>query len=142
MMPEAHTVRLTIPSTYDYVACARSVIVGAVAARSSLVSDRLEDLMWVVSEAVTNAIEANLVTDPDEMVEIRCDIEPGKVKLRVADAGPGLPESTEIADVATAAQIDREGAIGLPLMKHLSDDLSYSSDVTGTVIHLELRQAG
>ncbi len=141
-MSEAHTVRLTIPSKFDYVACARSIIVGAVEARSSLVAERLEDLMWVVSEAVTNAIEANLVTDPEEVVEIRCDIEPGRVKLSVADAGPGLPESTEIQDVSSAARLDREGAIGLPLMKHLSDDLSYSSDMSGTVINLELRQTG
>ena len=146
-------VEVEIPSRVDLVAVVRMVVAAASAAVDALHGDRLDDLRVVVSEATTNAIEANLLAgararaagpdgggDGTGRVLVRCEAEPGVVRLQVSDEGPGMPDPLEIPAMGDPERLTLEGGFGIPLMRQLADRASFDSGPDGTVVDLELRQ--
>lgn len=139
---EGALVEVEIPSRVDLVAVVRMVVAATSAAVDALHGDRLDDLRVVVSEATTNAIEANLVNGgPDGRVLVRCEAEPGLVRLLVHDEGAGMPDPLHIPAMGDPERLSFEGGFGIPLMRQLSDRAEFSSGPAGTVVSLELRQA-
>lgn len=138
---EGALVEVEIPSRVDLVAVVRMVVAAASAAVDALHGDRLDDLRVVVSEATTNAIEANLLNgEVDGRVLVRCEAEPGVVRLRVHDEGAGMPEPLHIPAIGDPERLNLEGGFGIPLMRQLSDRAEFDSGPEGTVVSLELRQ--
>jgi len=134
-------VEISIPSRMDFVSIVRMIVTAATNVTDSLHDERVEDLRWVTSEATTNAIEANLHNSGGR-VHIRCELHQGLVRLVVVDEGPGMPELNDIANIKNAAETQTEGAIGIPLMKHLSNVWNFTSGSDGTRVEMELHQAG
>jgi anti-sigma regulatory factor (Ser/Thr protein kinase) len=134
-------VEVEIPSRVDLVAVVRMVVAAASSAVEALHGDRLDDLRVVVSEATTNAIEANLLAGgTDGRVVVRCEAEPGVVRLRVRDEGHGMPDPLEIPAMGDPDRLSMEGGFGIPLMRQLSDRATFHTGPEGTVVSLELRQ--
>lgn len=141
-MQEA-VIEVEIPSRVDLVAVVRMVVAAASSAVDALHGDRLDDLRVVVSEATTNAIEANLLRGgPDGRVLVRCEAQPGLVRLRVCDEGVGMPDALDVIPaMSDPERLDLEGGFGIPLMRQLSDSAKFSTGPDGTVVSLEIRQS-
>ncbi|MEM8924182.1 MAG: ATP-binding protein [Actinomycetota bacterium] len=137
---ERGLVEIEIPSRVDMVAVVRMIVAAATNAVDAINGDRLDDLRWVTSEATTNAIEANLSSDPDGRVRVRCEVASGSVYLSVTDEGPGFSEPPSVPDMSDPARLLIEGAFGVPLMQHLSSALSFHSGGSGTTVEMELHQ--
>jgi anti-sigma regulatory factor (Ser/Thr protein kinase) len=134
-------IEVEIPSRVDFLAVGRMVVAAASAAVDALQGDRLDDLRVVVSEATTNAIEANLLGGgTDGRVLVRCEARPGLVRLRVQDEGAGMVDAEVMPDIDDPERLAFEGGFGIPLMYQLSDSARFDTGTDGTVVDLELRQ--
>ncbi len=133
-------VELELPARPEVVALAR-LVVGAVAAVEPLFDEaRGADLRLAVSEACTNAIQAQLAgregSDRDAPIVLRCSVKDGKIKLAVQDHGggfdpKGLPEHPAVTD---PARLDFEGGLGIPIIRLLADDLQFQASPGGTTV--------
>lgn len=135
-------VEVEIPSRVDLVAVVRMVVAAASSAVDALHGDRLDDLRVVVSEATTNAIEANLLTAGSQgRVLVHCEAQPGVVRLQVRDEGAGMPPPERMPTMGDPERLAFEGGFGIPLMRQLSDSARFDTGPGGTVVSLEIRQA-
>lgn len=137
---ERGLVEIEIPSRVDMVAVVRMIVAAATNAVDAISGDRLDDLRWITSEATTNAIEANLATDADGRVVVRCEVAAGSVRLSVSDQGEGFDSPPAVPEITDPERLLMEGAFGLPLMQHLSSAVSFHSGHNGTTVEMELHQ--
>lgn len=135
------TVTIDLPSRLDLVTVVRMVVGEAASAAGCLKGDRLEDLRLVASEAVTNAIEANLAVGGSGRVKIVCELEGKTVKLKITDQGPGMGASMPLPDITHPDRLAIEGGFGVPLIEKLSDGAAkFTSTKSGTTVEVELTQ--
>ncbi len=135
------TVVLEVPARLDLVTVVRMVIATASTCDNALTGDRVDDLRWVVSEGVTNAIEASHLTSENGRVTIACEVLGNGVALEVTDDGPGVPEVIAKHSIDDPDRLAVEGGFGIPLMRHLSSSpVKFDSSPAGTTVSLELRQ--
>ncbi len=135
-------IRIEIPSTFELVNVVRMTILNAVESSGTLTGTRLDDLRLATSEAVTNAIQANLANDPGQRVEIRCELEPGLVKLQITDFGVGIlsPEKL-LPPLSDPSRLHTEGGFGLPLIRSLSrDGVEFTDNSPGTTVTIWMSQ--
>ena len=131
-------VRLRIPARPVFVGVARTVIVAAASTAVELAEERLEDLRIAVSEACTNAVEANQARGGADSVLVRCLLGPDRLEVLVQDRGPGL-DTTGVADrrdLAAMAEAAAERGWGIQLIRTLVDDVRFLSEGGGTAVHL------
>jgi len=134
-------IEIDIPSRVDMVAVVRMIVAAASDAVEAIRGERMEDLRWVTSEAITNAIEANLSVDQPGRVKVRCELGDGIVRLAVSDEGPGMAELAAVPDITDPERLLLEGAFGIPLMQMLSTEMSFHCvDGQGTTVEVELHQ--
>ena len=143
-------VQIEIPSDVAFVALVRTVAVAAANSVGALSGDRLDDLRWVMSEAVTNAIEANLnagqtvasnaeLTDSGRVL-ITCDVSDCQVLLQVADVGPGLKGPLSVPEITHPDRLMIEGGFGVPLIEQFSELVTFDADASGTTVTIRLDQ--
>lgn len=133
------SVKLDLPSRLDVLTIARMVVAAAAECVKALEGERLDDLRWVISEALTNAIEANLATDVPGRVMVRVDVYADRVVAEVADQGPGLPPVQPVPDMTEPERLLNEGGFGIPLMQMLtSKPVVFTTGEDGTTVELEL----
>lgn len=135
-------IEISIPSRLEFVSLVRMIVASATSSAGVLSDERLEDLRWVTSEATTNAIEANQSASPSSRVNVKCEFTDGGVLLSVKDEGSGMPELVNEGRIEDSAPDYVDGSIGIPLMRHLANALNFSSGAGGTLVEMELRQAG
>lgn len=145
--PVAGLVELELPARADVLALARLVIAGLVSTEPEFTDERLDDLRLAVSEACTNAIEAQLRAPPDRAkapIRVRCWIDDGRVEVEIHDNGAGFdPRSlAPHPPVTDPARLEYEGGLGIPLIELLSDKVDFRSGPLGTVVAMtfEARQ--
>lgn len=134
-------ISLDMPSRLDLVTVVRMVVAAAASAAGVLKGDRLEDLRLVTSEAVTNAIQANLAAGGSGRVRIICELEAKTVRLKITDEGTGMAEAIALPDITHPDRLAIEGGFGVPLMEKLSDGAAkFTSTKRGTTVEVELSQ--
>ena len=69
-MQRALVLELDVPSSPEYIAIVRLVVASVASSRRALADERIDDLKLAVSEACTNAIEANRSIRPNAPVHI------------------------------------------------------------------------
>ncbi len=139
--PAAAIVRLDIPARLDLVTVVRMVAAASSSAGEAVDGDRLDDLRWAVSEATTNAIEANRRTGRVGRVQVEFEMVPGSVSVGVSDEGPGMPALAEIPEMEDPERLATEGGFGIPLMQMLaSAPLRFDTGPEGTTVLLRLDQ--
>jgi anti-sigma regulatory factor (Ser/Thr protein kinase) len=134
-------VELEIPARPEVVSVARLVI-GALAAADPLFDDeRSADLRLAVSEACTNAIQAELQREactgvPGPPVLMRCRLDVGSIEVTITDHAGGFDPSAlrPHPDVTDPARLDHEGGLGIPLIRMLADEVSFVAEDDGTTI--------
>ena len=99
--------------------------------------DLKDKIMLVLSEAVTNAIVHGNKEDPSKIVSVRAWKSDNRLKLSVKDQGEGFDPS-EIPDPLNQDNLLKEGGRGVFLIKHYSDDISFSEDGTKMTIYFRL----
>lgn len=132
-------VELLLPARPEAVSIARLVIGAVAAGEPAFDEDRTADLRLAVSEACTNAIQAQGEAaggDSQAPVELRCVVEPEAIVVEVRDRGRGfdpdkLPSHPEVTD---PERLDYEGGLGIPLIRLLADDLEFRSEPVGTTV--------
>ncbi|MBT8240433.1 MAG: ATP-binding protein [Acidimicrobiia bacterium] len=141
-MTSSSAITLEIPSAVELVNVVRMTVMNAVESRGALTGSRLDDLRLATSEAVTNAIQANLERDPSQPVRIRCVIEDGLVQLEVTDFGFGMPiDSYDLPPLTDPDRLITEGGFGVPLIKALSQDrFEFETTPDGTTVRIWLAQ--
>ena len=99
---------------------------------------RLDDLKIAVTEACSNAIEAHEAIYADGPVLVRCSIDDRQVTVEVVDRGRGFdPARVEALPAATdPRRLRHESGLGIPLMRTLTDEVSFTPDADGTRVSL------
>lgn len=145
--PMVDVVELELPARADVLALARLVVAGLVSAEPEFTDERLDDLRLAVSEACTNAIEAQLRAPEgrsDASISVRCWVDQGRAEVEIRDNGVGFdPRSLEPhPPVTDPARLDYEGGLGIPLIKLLSDKVDFRTSPSGTIVTMtfEARQ--
>lgn len=134
-------VEIDIPARTDLVTVVRMIVAAATTAADVLDGDRLDDLRWVTSEAVTNAIEADQRVSTNGRVRITLRLDTDRLYLTVVDEGGGVPDLLDVPDMDHPDRLLIEGGFGVPLMQHLSSgDVHFTSTPEGTTVDLELHR--
>jgi serine/threonine-protein kinase RsbW len=134
------SLELSVPARAEYIAVVRLVVASLATARRALADDRIDDLKLAVSEACTNAIEANTEAGSVAPVAVSCWEAPERFEVCVADAGNGfdpddLPEHPPVTD---PDRLNFERGLGIPLIRSLVDDVRFESGPDGTAVWMTL----
>lgn len=87
------------------------------------------NLMLLLSEAVSNAIEHGNELDPNKTAEIVVEITEDEVVAMVKDEGKGFQPS-EQENPLTEENLLKDGGRGVFLLKELSDEMEYQENGT------------
>lgn len=133
---DGDVVELELPARPEVVSVARLVIGALVATDPLFDEERGADLRLAVSEACTNAIQAQMASDDPEPILMRCTLHDGTIEVSVADHGGGFDVETlrEHPAVTDPARLDHEGGLGIPLIKMLADEIEFRSTAIGTTV--------
>jgi anti-sigma regulatory factor (Ser/Thr protein kinase) len=132
-------VELAFPARPAYLSLVRRVgdaAVGSLAPGMS--ATRLDDLKIAVTEACANAIEAHEAIYADGPVVVRCLVDDDRVTVQVVDHGRGFdPDRVESLPAATdPRRLRHESGLGIPLMRTLADEVTFSPAGDGTAVSL------
>ena len=140
-VPASEVVELEFPARPEVVSVARLVIGALAAAEPGFDDERTADLRLAVSEACTNAIQAQRRVEeatgrPEAPITMRCTLGAGEITVEVTDHGGGFdPGALEPHPAVTdPARLDHEGGLGVPLITMLSDDLEFVGSSHGTQV--------
>jgi anti-sigma regulatory factor (Ser/Thr protein kinase) len=132
-------VELAFPARPAYLSLVRLVVDAAVGSLApGMGAARLDDLKIAVTEACANAIEAHEVMYADGPVVVRCLVEDDRVTVQVVDHGRGFdPDRVESLPAATdPRRLRHESGLGIPLMRTLADEVTFSPADDGTTVSL------
>ena len=132
-------VELAIPARPAYLSLVRLVVDAAIGALAPAIpAARLEDLKIAVTEACANAIEAHEAVYDERPVVVRCLTEEERVTVEVVDRGRGFdPDGVEALPAATdPRRLRHESGLGIPLMRTLTDEVSFVPAADGTTVSL------
>ncbi len=134
--PGSEVVELRLPARPEVVSMARLVIGAVVTADPAFDEERGADVRLAVSEACTNAVEAQAAVDPEEEILVRCEVIDGVVCLSVSDHAGGFdPEGlTAHPDVTDPQRLEHESGLGIPLIRLLSDTVEFEVTAEGTTV--------
>jgi anti-sigma regulatory factor (Ser/Thr protein kinase) len=132
-------VELAFPARPAYLSLVRLVVDAAVGSLApGMGAARLDDLKIAVTEACANAIEAHEAIYADGPVVVRCLVEADRVTVQVVDHGRGFdPDRVESLPAATdPRRLRHESGLGIPLMRTLADEVTFSPAGDGTTVSL------
>jgi len=134
----ALVLELDVPSSPEYIAIVRLVVASVASARRALADERVDDLKLAVSEACTNAIEANRAIRPEAPVHIEIWEGPDRLEVCIEDSGPGFdPDKLEVPPPITDPQrLNFERGLGIPLIRTLVDNAAFVRKEKGTSVRM------
>lgn len=134
-------VQLQIPPRSDHLALVRTVVEGAARIGGSLPDRRLDDLRLAVSEACANAFDAQVETSSDAAILVAIEVDDDAIAVTVTDHAGGF--AVEDVDPIPAAtdphRLRHERGLGIPLMRSLVDELTFTPTDDGTSVRLVVR---
>jgi len=139
-MQRSLVLELDVPSSPEYIAIVRLVVASVASARRAMADERVDDLKLAVSEACTNAIEANRSVRPQSPVHIEIWESPDRLEVSIEDAGPGFdPDKLESPPPVTDPQrLNFERGLGIPLIRTLVDSAAFVRKEIGTSVRMTL----
>lgn len=135
-------IRLEIPPRLDYLAVVRLVVATAAALDPPLPESRLDDLRLAVTEACSNAIKAHRPDAADLPVLVSCHLDQDRFRVEIHDRGPGFdPDGVgALPDPTDPTRLQHESGLGLPLIKVLTDDVTFQPAPDGTIVSMTLKR--
>ncbi len=133
-------VELEIPPRSDNLAVIRSAVQSA-ASGSDVPGQRVDDLRLAVSEACANAFDALDAIGSERSVQILIDVEPHAIAVTVLDHGGGfdVDELDPMPEVTDPRRLRHERGLGIPLMRALVDEVTFTRTDDGTAVRLLVR---
>jgi serine/threonine-protein kinase RsbW len=133
---------LEIPPRLDYLAIVRLVVATAAALDPPLPDSRLDDLRLAVTEACSNAIKAHRPDAAGDPVVITCHLDEDRFQVEIHDRGPGFdPDAlTALPEPSDPSRLQHESGLGIPLIKVLTDDVTFRPAADGTVVSMTLKR--
>ncbi|HMK96964.1 MAG TPA: ATP-binding protein, partial [Acidimicrobiales bacterium] len=137
-MSRSLVLELDVPSSPEYIAIVRLVVASVASARRQLADERVDDLKLAVSEACTNAIEANRSVRPDAPVHVEIWESPDRLEICIEDAGPGfdLDKLEAPPPVTDPQRLNFERGLGIPLIRTLVDQAIFVRRGKGTSVRM------
>ncbi|MFL6204605.1 MAG: ATP-binding protein [Acidimicrobiales bacterium] len=137
------TILLSIPPRNDHLALVRRVVSTAADVADDLPDRRIDDLSLAVSEACANAIDAQRAIGERAPVGIRIEMGAGVVTVTITDhAGGFSPDALDpLPAVEDPGRLRHEHGLGLPLIRSLSESVTFDRTADGTAVQIELRTA-
>ena len=137
-MQRALVLELDVPSSAEFIAIVRLVVASVASSRRALADERIDDLKLAVSEACTNAIEANRSVSPTAPVHVEIWEAPDRLEVSIEDSGPGFdPDKLEFPPPFTDAErLNFERGLGIPLIKTLVDKAAFVRKEKGTSVRV------
>lgn len=135
-------IRLEIPPRLDYLAVVRLVVATAASLDPPLPESRLDDLRLAVTEACSNAIKAHRPDAAEEPVVIACHLEDDCFRIEIEDHGPGFdPDAiATLPEPSDPTRLQHESGLGIPLIKVLTDDVTFHPGTDGTIVSMTLKR--
>ena len=132
---------LEIPPRRDHLALVRLVVSGTASIERLVPERRMEDLRLAVSEACSNAVDAQLARGATDPLVIRMVVEKDSVEVTVTDHAGGFDpgEVTPAPRPTDPQRLRHERGLGIPLMRSLVDDVSFAPSDGGTAVSLVIR---
>lgn len=136
----ARVVELEIPPLSDHLALVRLVVESSASVDRHVPERRIDDLRLAVSEACANALDAQEVVGSRAPVRIAIELGDDYVAVTVTDHGGGFDEGDlePIPHATDPHRLRHERGLGIPLMRSLVDELSFSRTADGTGVRLKV----
>jgi serine/threonine-protein kinase RsbW len=137
-MQRSLVLKLDVPSRPEFIAIVRLVVASVASSRRALADERIDDLKLAVSEACTNAIEANRSVLPTAPVHVEVWEAPDRLEVSIEDSGPGFdPDKLEFPPPVTDPQrLNFERGLGIPLIRTLVDSAAFVRREKGTSVRM------
>jgi serine/threonine-protein kinase RsbW len=134
-------VQLQIPPRSDHLALVRLLVEGAARIGGVLPDRRIDDLRLAVSEACANAFDAQVEESSDAAITIAIELDQDAIAVTVTDhAGGFAVEDVDPIPAATdPGRLRHERGLGIPLMRSLVDELTFTPTGDGTSVRLVVR---
>ena len=127
-----NSISIEIPSLSENIRMIESFIDNA-KDQFNLNDDIYGNIMIAVTESVHNAIKHGNKGDAKKTVCLSLSLHEDVIRFTVKDQGEGF-DYENLPDPTSPENIDQPGGRGIFLMKHLSDEVTFSQD--GRVIEL------
>lgn len=136
-------IRLEIPPSLDYLAVVRLIVATAAALEPPLPDSRLDDLRLAVTEACSNAIKAHRDEAADDPVVVTCHLDDDRFQVDIRDRGPGFdPDAlSALPEPSDPQRLQHESGLGIPLIRVLTDDVTFRATGDGTVVSMTLKRS-
>lgn len=136
-----HAVELVIPPRSDHLALVRLMVQAAASIDGRVPERRIDDLRLAVSEACANALDAQHAAGVDEPVHTLIELSDAGVAVTVTDHAGGFDAATlaPIPPVADPKRLRHERGLGIPLMRSLVDEVTFTRTKDGTAVRLLVR---
>jgi serine/threonine-protein kinase RsbW len=135
-------VSLEVPARLEFVSTVRRCVAAAAGVDRRWTPEQLADLELVVSEACTNAIQAQAAARTCHPVAIRCALGEERIEVTVEDRGGGfeigsVPEPPAAED---PSRLHVERGLGVHLMRVIADEADFVPSERGTRVRLVLER--
>jgi len=127
-----NSVSIEIPSLSENIRMIESFIDNA-KEQYHLDDDIYGNIMIAVTESVHNAIKHGNKCDVSKTVLLTLTLQDNAIRFIIRDQGEGF-DYENLPDPTSPENIDQPGGRGIFLMKHLSDEVTFSNQ--GSVIEL------
>ena len=128
---EKSVLNLTLPADFFYLPAVRS-FVREIALTAGLLPGEADKMTLAVDEAVSNVIEHALLPEDKDVFDIVCKVSPFELEVVVKDKGyPFSPEKVEEFSVEEILKGKEPSGLGLFLMKHSVDDITFHNNGFG-----------
>jgi len=129
---------LSIPPKEDYLTLVRQVTQEIASDHTPLDATAIDDFVLAVSEAATNAIQAQRQTAIRHPLLIKYLVTPDALKVKIIDRAKGFsPDKIQpLPEVTEPDRLNHEYGLGIYLYSTNSDDCSIASSRRGTTISL------
>ena len=129
-------IELDLPPRPEIVSVARLVVGSLAMADPSFDDERAADLRLAVSEACTNAVQAQQRARDESPIQLRYRVWPGTIEVTVTDAGGGfdIGEAQRPVDLTDPERLEYEGGLGIPLIRLLADEAEFRTLEHGTQV--------
>jgi serine/threonine-protein kinase RsbW len=140
----AHHVELEIPPRSDHLADVRLAVQHAASLDGRVPEQRVDDLRLAVSEACANAFDAHAMIASDSPVHVAIDADDAGIAVTVTDHAGGfdLDELAPIPPVTDPLRLRHERGLGIPLMRALVDEVTFTRTSDGTAVRLVVHASG
>lgn len=131
---------LSIPSKVEFLAVVREAVRASIE-EGQLTDDALYRLSVVLSEVVTNAVEASAEASALDPVLIVWALVEDGVEVSVTDAGTGFDPSSVSSrnEPLHQGELGPEGGFGLNLIRTYADDSAFRTGCDGTEVRFVIK---